>query len=197
MIIISAKQVRKSEQHSHAHSLLGRCLKSLGVDYDMNVTPVTLGRHGKPSLAEHPELHYNISHADGIAAAMVSEHECGIDCERVRRYDPRTMRRVCSEAEREAVEAASEEERELLFFSLWTLKEAYIKALGIGLAFPLREAVFAFEGDRIVTDLKGCRFARYVIGGEFVVSVCELAESSGTHMSFDLQIEAGNYAVLP
>ena len=167
------------------------------MDYTAGVTPVTLGEHGKPFLTEHPEVHYNISHADGIAAVIVSEYECGIDCEGVRRYDPRTMRRVCSEAEREAVEAASEKEKELLFFSLWTLKEAYVKAIGTGLTFPLRKAAFAFEEDRILTDLKGCRFARYVIGREFVVSVCELVESSEMHKTYGLQAAGDRYVVLP
>lgn len=197
MIIISTEQVPKSEQHSHAHLLLSRCLKEHGVDYIVGVTPVTLGKHGKPYLKEYPELHYNISHADGIAAAMVSEHECGIDCEPIRRYNPRVMNRVFSAAEREAVEAASEAERELLFFSLWTLKEAYVKAIGEGLSFPLREAAFVFDGDRIVTDLKGCSFTQYIIDCEFVVSVCELAESCEAHRSFDLQMIDGGYVVLP
>ena len=186
----------RSLQHSHAHSLLGRCLKEHGVDYDVNVTPVTFGKYGKPSLAEHPGLHYNISHADGIAAVMVSGHECGIDCEPIRRYDPRIMMRVCSEAERETIEAASENERELLFFSLWTLKEAYVKAIGKGLAFPLREAAFAFDEDRILTELNGCSFARYIIGGEFVVSVCELADSGEAHRTYNLQLEDGHCVTL-
>lgn len=194
MMIISTEQVNRSEQHSHAHSLLSLCLKELGVDYTAGVTPVSLGERGKPSLTLHPELHFSISHADGIAAAMVSEHECGIDCEPVRRYDPRVIRRVCSEAEQEFLEAAPADERELLFFSLWTLKEAYVKAIGTGLVFPLKKAAFAFEGDRILTELTGCRFLRYVIGGKFVVSLCELAK--GVNRSYELQI-SDSHVIMP
>ena len=59
---------------------------------------------GKPSLALFPDIHYNISHAEGIAACIVSDFECGIDCERVREYRPNVMKRAFSEKEREIVE---------------------------------------------------------------------------------------------
>ena len=191
MIIVSTKQVPRSCQHSYAHLLLSQCLKEHGVDYAAGVTPVRFGKHGKPSLTEHPELHFNISHADGIAAVIVSEHECGIDCEPIRKYNPRMMKRIFSDSEREAVETALDGQCNLMFFSFWTLKEAYVKAIGRGLSFPLREAAFAFEGDRIVTAPKGCSFIRYIIGDEFVVSACEVSEDSEARESFDLRVIDG------
>lgn len=175
MVLISTEQVPKAEQHRHAHSLLSKALKEFGIDYIPDVTPVVFGEHGKPSLAEHPEAHYNISHADGIAAAAVLEFECGIDCERVREYDPRVMKRVCTQVEQAAINSAPEAERGLMFFRLWTLKEAYVKALGKGLSFPLRDAEFAFEGDEILTELSG-EFTQYIVNGEFVAAVCELSD---------------------
>lgn len=182
MILISTRQVPKSEQRSYAHSLLKLCLKEYGVDYDLGKPPVTFGEYGKPSLSEHPELHYNISHADGIAAAMVSEYECGIDCERVRRYRPSVFKRCYSDTERRDIETAPEAERDLLFFKLWTLKEAYVKAIGKGLSVPLRNAVFSFNGDNIITELSGCTFSQHVIDQEFVVSVCTLSDKIEPHI---------------
>lgn len=181
MILISTERVLKNEQHSHAHSLLSRALKELGIDYVPNVTPIVFGAHGKPSLAERPDVHYNISHADGIAAVAVSKYECGIDCERVREYDPRVMKRVCSETEQALINAAPKAERGMLFFRLWTLKEAYVKALGKGFSFPLREAEFAFEGDEILTPLSGCAFTQYILNGEFAVAFCELSGKREPH----------------
>ena len=169
----------KPEQHTHAHSLLSMGLREYGIDYVMGKTPVVFGEHGKPALADYPEVHFNISHADGIAAVAVSEYECGVDCERVREYDPRVIKRVCTESEQAMIKAAPE--NELLFFRLWTLKEAYVKALGRGLVFPMREAAFAFEGDRIQTEISDCVFTQYVIDGEFVVAVCELSKALEPH----------------
>ena len=181
MILISTQQVAKSEQRSHAHSLLSQCLKEYGIDYIFGKTPVIFGEHGKPSLAEHPGLHYNISHADCIAAVIVSEYECGIDCERVRPYRPSVFRRCYSEAERKAVETAPENERDLLFFKLWTLKEAYVKASGKGLSFPLRNAEFSLDGNDIQTELSGCTFSQHIVNNEFVVSACTLSEKCKPH----------------
>lgn len=172
MLIISTKNVSKSEQHSHAHSLLSCALREYGIDYVNGATPMVYGEQGKPALAEHHGVHFNISHADGISAVVVSENECGIDCESVRRHNPRAAERVCSESEQAMLKAASETERDLLFFRLWTLKEAYVKALGKGLSFPMREAEFAFDGDRIKTEISGCMFSQYIIDSELFVAVC-------------------------
>ena len=191
MILISTEQVPKAEQHSHAHSLLSRALKEFGIAYVAGETTVVFGEHGKPSLAEHPEVNFNISHADSIAAVVVSKNECGIDCERVRAYDPRVMKRVCTEAEQAAINSAPESERDMLFFRLWTLKEAYVKALGRGLSFPLREAEFAFSGNEILSELAGCAFSQYVINGEFVAAVCELSAKHERHKMHYLQISDG------
>lgn len=195
MLLISTAQVPTGEQHRHAHLLLSKALKGFGIDYVPDVTPVIHGEHGKPSLAELPEVRYNISHADGIAAVVVSEFECGIDCERVREYRQSVVKRVCSEAEQVMINAAPDNERDLLFFRLWTLKEAYVKALGRGLSFPLREAEFAFDGDEILTGLSGCSFSQYLINGGSVAAVCELTDRHTPHKLYRLQIteESGVY----
>lgn len=199
-MLISIAQVPTGEQHRHAHSLLSKALKGFGIDYVPDVTPVIRGEHGKPSLAELPEVRYNISHADGIAAVIVSEFECGIDCERIRAYRPSVLKRCFCEEERSAVEAAPECERNLMFFRLWTLKEAYVKALGRGLSFPLREAVFAFEGDEILTELSEWAFNQYVIGNEFIVSVCkirnELSKKHESNMIYHLHAAKDIFRIL-
>lgn len=174
MLIVSMKDMDKRELHSHAHRLLRECLRPYGIDYTEN-TPIAKGKNGKPSLAEHPQIRYNLSHSDGIAACMVSDLECGIDCERIREYRPNVMKRVFSEAEQLMVENACESEKNALFFRLWTLKEAYVKALGIGISFPMNTVSFSFSDERIITDTPNCRFRQYITGnGRFVVSTCEI-----------------------
>ena len=173
MLMISIMNVEKKQQHSHAHSLLRECLKPLGIAYNAD-TPIVKNDLGKPSLAEHSGIYYNLSHADGIAACIVSGSECGIDCEQVRNFRPNVMKRAFSTSERELVENSPESERDQLFFRLWTLKEAYVKALGIGISYPLDKAEFSFDGKSIVTSIEGYDFRQYILGnGRFIVSVCE------------------------
>ena len=173
MLMISILDIDKKQQHSHAHALLRECLRPLGITYDETAS-VVKNDMGKPSLAEYPELHYNLSHANGIAACIVSGSECGIDCEQVRSFRPNVMKRAFSASEHELVENAADSERDLMFFRLWTLKESYVKALGIGISYPLGTAEFSFDGSRIVTPIEGYSFRQYILkNGSYVVSVCE------------------------
>ncbi len=178
MLMISIIDMDKRAFHDHAHKILRECLRRKGIEYGEN-TPVVKGKLGKPSLSEHPNIHYNLSHAEGIAACMVSDCECGIDCENVRDFRPNVMKRAFSEKEREMVESAPESERNLLFFRLWTLKEAYVKALGIGISYPMDTAEFSFEGENIITHIKDCRFRQHILkDGRYVVSICEIENTA-------------------
>lgn len=178
MLMISIKDMDKRELHSHAHRLLRECLRPYSIDYGED-TPVIKGKMGKPSLEGFPDIHYNLSHADGIAACIVSGSECGIDCERIREYRPNVMKRVFSDSERSMVESAAEENKNELFFRLWTLKEAYVKAIGIGISYPMNTVEFSFEDGRITANREGCRFRQYIVRDRrFVISVCELTNTS-------------------
>ena len=98
--------------------------------------------HGRPHLTG-PEtgLTFNLTHTDGLAACAVARGlAVGIDAERPdRRLDLDGMARVAfADPERAQVAAAPPERRNAVFFGVWTLKEAYIKARGLGLALPLK-----------------------------------------------------------
>lgn len=171
MLLISLNNVEKSAHHSHAHRLLRECLRPFGIDYREEI--LAFGGHGKPCLPDFPGIQFNLSHARGIAACIVSDRECGIDCEPVRECRPGVMRRAFSGNEQQLVENLSPEHRDLLFFRLWTLKEAYIKAIGLGLSYPMNKAEFTFSEDGTVQGPSGYRFRQYLIKGKYVVSVCE------------------------
>lgn len=172
MLIISLKELPHNQQHEHAHKLLSECLKLKKIDPG-NTPQISCGEHGKPFLADYPHIHFNLSHAAGITACIVSENECGIDAEKIRPYRPNVIKRAFSESEKALIENAGETERDALFFRLWTLKESYVKALGIGVSYPMNTVEFAFDGEKILTNIKGYSFRQYIIRGEFAVSVCE------------------------
>jgi 4'-phosphopantetheinyl transferase len=107
------------------------------------------GTHGRPEIAHPTEplgLRFNLSHTRGLVAVAVSrEVDVGIDVEDTTRRSStlRIARRYFAPAEVEALEHAPETEQRRLFFRFWTLKEAYLKACGLGLGVPLRD--FGFE----------------------------------------------------
>lgn len=96
------------------------------------------GPRGKPYLAA-PGPYFNLSHSGKLALIGLASVELGLDVEKVRRLESLTeiARRHFSPAEFEALDQLDGSEREVAFYRCWTRKEAYIKALGEGLAMPL------------------------------------------------------------
>jgi len=97
--------------------------------------------HGKPFL-EQDALAFNLSHADSIAYLVVGgTAPIGIDVELHHRIDDLmgVARTVFSTSEMAVLERAGEDERDTLFLRCWTRKEAYVKALGVGLGARLTD----------------------------------------------------------
>lgn len=172
MLLISVKNVPKGQHHFHAHSLLRSCLGSMGIDYNEN-TPIVKNKLGKPSLADFPNVHYNLTHADGIAACIVSNKQCGIDAEKIRPYRENVIKRIFSDAEKTMFDNTPQELRNKLFFRLWTLKESYVKAIGIGVSYPMNTVEFSFQDNQIISNIQDYSFTQYIIDNEFIVAVCQ------------------------
>jgi len=104
----------------------------------------SVNEHGKPFLVESPDIHFNLSHSHGAAVcAMCRSAAVGVDVEDMgRRSDLLIAKRFFSSSEAELVSKASGAEKRKLFFDIWTLKEAYIKAVGKGLTIPLSSFSF-------------------------------------------------------
>ena len=104
--------------------------------------------HGRPELLDRPDgvpdLRFNISHTEGlIACAVTIGREVGVDVEHVgRRLTRDVPARFFAPREVADLNAVPEPERDRMFFDYWTLKEAYIKARGFGLALPLADFAF-------------------------------------------------------
>jgi len=106
---------------------------------------------GRPEIVRNagvPPLRFNVSHAHGlIALAVILERDIGVDVENTDRRGGtlEVARRFFSAAEAEALGRLPPEEQRARFFDLWTLKEAYIKARGMGLSIPLDRFSFHLE----------------------------------------------------
>ncbi len=108
--------------------------------------------YGKPSIVTADgkcPVRFNISHSKELIVIAVSLNcELGVDVEYVHRTS-RTgdlAERFFSTIESTALGLLPVELRRERFFDLWTLKEAYIKACGLGLAIPLDQFSFSFPG---------------------------------------------------
>jgi 4'-phosphopantetheinyl transferase len=145
-------------------------LREEGIDYEKEA--LVRNFWGKPMLKDYPHIHYNISHCENYVACVTSsQYEVGIDVERVRDFNEFAARRACSQEELERIYSKEDPNRE--FFRYWTLKESYIKAIGRGLAFPMKKVIFNINNDgEIVTDLPDCRFILLEDEKKFITAVC-------------------------
>jgi 4'-phosphopantetheinyl transferase len=129
--------------------LLGSLLAVAPADVPLEVRP-----HGGLRVSGHPRLGVNLSHTPGlVAVALARDAEVGVDVEWTARPG-RTVElahRWFASSELAALTALPEADQRTRFFELWTLKEAYIKARGLGLRVPLGSFAFAFgpEGPRL------------------------------------------------
>ncbi|GJM12616.1 MAG: 4'-phosphopantetheinyl transferase [Pseudohongiella sp.] len=142
--------------------LLGRVLTRAALShYDSSVSPSQWNfghnKYGKPEISEKQNansLYFNLSHSAGRVALAVSRiKEIGIDIEfagKPRRVAALTQR-YFSELEAAEILSLPQSEQQSRFYDLWTLKEAYIKACGMGLAIPLQHFSYGFPGDEGLT----------------------------------------------
>jgi 4'-phosphopantetheinyl transferase len=134
-----------------AHALLRRALSARG-GLALPEWTFVAGAHGKPALAPvhkgRAALSFNLAHTDGLVACIVGrDADLGIDVETIdRRIDPLALAsRFFSPTEAAALEQCDVGDRQARFIETWTLKEAYVKAIGEGLSCPLRSFAFVYD----------------------------------------------------
>lgn len=136
-------------QYIHAHGLL-RILLGRYLDRTPGSIILTIERNGKPCLpSEERSVHFNISHARAlILCAFARNRQVGVDVEwRDREFFSwhDVAAYICSEREQAVLSSLAEPAQAETFFSWWTLKEAYVKALGTGMELSLNRIDVADE----------------------------------------------------
>lgn len=123
------------------------------------------GKPFLPFLKGGSDYFFSVSHSgDLVAFSGGAASAVGVDIQIAERVDHRIAERFFTSEEYAAICAAPSPERE--FFRIWTLKEAYVKMLGTGMATP-------FNSFNVLTDdFAKISFSRDF--GEFFLSVCSL-----------------------
>lgn len=179
--------------------LLGRVLMRVALSsYDSSIAPAswsfTHNEYGKPAISEgqnRASLYFNLSHsAEKVVLAVSRFEDIGVDIECVRK--PRRVaaiaQRYFSDKEAAEILLLPEDQRQSRFYDLWTLKEAYIKACGMGLAISLQHFSYGFPGDDRLTvefdvqrnDVEGAwQFWQLSAGSDFKLALAAKAGEEG------------------
>ncbi|HEX5070189.1 MAG TPA: 4'-phosphopantetheinyl transferase superfamily protein [Vicinamibacterales bacterium] len=165
---------------------LGRYMARTVVGRALDVAPAAWpwrqGPHGRPEIdAAGTDLHFNLSHSAGVViCALARGRSVGVDVEHLgrRAFELTLVDRYCSPSEAEDVCEQGKDWRDR-FLVYWTLKEAYLKARGLGISVPLSDISFtlipsgaevAFERSLAGTDARW-KFHLWQAGDRHVAAV--------------------------
>ncbi len=127
------------------------------------------GPHGRPEIANDIplRLRFNLSHTAGLVGCVVAlDADCGLDIEHQDRdCNPALAGRILTPCEQTAFALLGESVRNRALLEHWTLKEACLKALGLGLSGGIANCGFAFDAAR-----------EKIISAEFTPAITERAE---------------------
>ena len=111
----------------------------------LNIAPerlvFTYNTYGKPEVINSQKLRFNLSHTSDLAMLAVGKsHPMGVDIEKysARPYEG-IARILFSKQEFEEFSRVPSALKPAVFFHVWSQKEAFIKASGLGLSYPTKD----------------------------------------------------------
>lgn len=156
------------EQSFAAHSLLKRCLaKHFGIDANDIVIKKDL--NGAPYIEGMNGIFVSLTHTGGMVACAFADSRVGVDAEAITARRKGVEKRVFTPDESRLIDGAEDENT--AFFTLWTLKESWLKAIGTGFAGNAKEIEFYSLTNPVISNSDSFSFFTE-IQGDCVLSVC-------------------------
>lgn len=114
--------------------LLKKALLNFGEDYDNAV--FAEDSNGKPYILGG-KLFFNLSHSENRVMCAVSDKPVGCDVEKLGKYNDAIAKRFFHKNEYAYIlSLGNEEEKRDAFYRIWTQKESFVKAIGLGIRLP-------------------------------------------------------------
>ena len=143
---ISKLMMKESKFLSLAVELLiKKACEDFGIDYENE--EIVFNEHGKPSF-NNSGYCFNTAHSGNYALCVISDVECGCDIEKIKEYKQKVADRFFTEGEKKYLELSND--KDTLFYRLWTLKESYLKCIGKGLSAPLNSFELTSKDNNII-----------------------------------------------
>ena len=142
---------------------------------------------GKPYLKGVEDFHFNLSHSGEWVVAAVDKQPVGIDIEQIQHIDLDISKNYFSDAEHQ--DLMNQADRIAYFFTLWSLKESYIKILGKGLSHPLNAFSIQFGNqDEILIKVAGeplenIFFTQYELDENYKMGLCASHDDLPKHVN--------------
>ncbi len=115
--------------------------------------------YGKPFLAAKNNIQgmkFNIAHSkNAVVFAFTKNIDVGIDIEFVNKdfVIDDLVKYCCSEQEQYHLKSLPEDQRYRYFYKLWVIKEAIVKAMGLGLSYDLKRIYINFSKNKLIDPI--------------------------------------------
>lgn len=146
------------DRHSYlvSHALVRHALSQY-LDIQASEWTFTRNENGKPILVlppGMPAISFNLTHTEGLSACIITlDRTCGIDAENTdRKSDHEAVAKRMFAQEELAL--LGKEDVQWTFFHYWTLREAYLKALGTGLSGSSKDFYFDISADGMSAEIQ-------------------------------------------
>lgn len=172
-----SKADRCMQEKDRRRSIAAGCLIEQGLSelyglHEKNMQYVQ-NVYGKPYFRDCPHIFFNVSHSGDMCIVCFSDYEVGCDVQKMEKADLSVAKRFFTAPERDYI--LNSKDTDAAFYSVWTLKEAFIKAVGQGLAIPLDSfSVLISDSDvKVEQTIKDCRYQFcHFVKNEYAVAVC-------------------------
>ena len=132
------------------------------------------GTYGKPTVSLNPknqpspqalagidcDFHFNLSHSGEIAlCALGHKRKVGVDIEQlktIQRLDSMMRRTLVDSEQHQVMLALDESQQSRAFLQRWTCKEAYLKAIGLGLTQSMQTVEVQIEPPKLLQVPEDC-----------------------------------------
>ena len=114
--------------------------QALSETYGITDNPIfEYNEHGKPSIVDHPEICFNLSHCKEAAVCVISDQPIGVDVESIREFKESLVNYTMNDDEIAQINSA--EHPAAAFIRLWTMKEATMKLIGTGISNDMKTVI--------------------------------------------------------
>jgi len=192
---ISAHRVEYAKQYHQRKDYIRSLLSSALLYYalgkngiekkDIVIEKTSKGKPFFKTLKNFKNIDFNITHSGDWVACAIDSGDIGIDIEQIKNINFTDFEEILSPKETEYINGKLEN-----FYQIWTLKESYIKALGVGIYKPLSSFTIepydkhyakVFQDDK---DEKKWHFYNFKLDEKHFCSICSQSKISKETFNF-------------
>lgn len=178
---IDRLQQKKDKQLSLAAELL---IKKVFFELGISDCEICHTQNGKPFVKNRKDVFISLSHSFERVMCAVSSLPVGCDVEKSENANIKIAKRFFCNSEYDAIiQKSTTEEQQQMFFRLWTLKESFIKATGLGKNLALNSFCFNIQENKIAitqsVDENKYYFKEFYLNDGYSYSVCSMCPDIG------------------